>query len=92
MTRHLIRPAAACLTLALFAAGCGGSNATTTTPAPHPGVAARCAAQSHDEPGTMGLCLASHGVRLGDNGTLARCAGAANTRAEVTACLEKAAR
>ena len=40
----------------------------------------------------MSLCLASHGVHLPGNGTLARCAGAANTGAEVNACLEKAAR
>jgi hypothetical protein len=93
MTRHLKRPAAACLTLALLAAGCGGSNHTTTTkPAPHSGVAGRCAAQSNGEPGTMGLCLASHGVHLPSNGALTRCAEAANTRADVTACLEKAAR
>jgi hypothetical protein len=40
----------------------------------------------------MGLCLAAHHVRVPSNGTLVRCAEAANTREEVTACLEKAAR
>jgi hypothetical protein len=93
MTRHLTL---AFVLLGLFAAGCGGSNHTAATstarPAPHAGVAARCAAQAHGEPGAMGLCLAAHGVRMPSGGALVRCAEAANTRAEVTACLSRAAR
>ena len=90
MTRHLTL---ALVLLGLFAAGCGGSDHTATTrPAPHAGVAARCAAQANGEPGAMGLCLAAHHVRVPSSGALVRCAEAANTRAEVTACLSRAAR
>jgi hypothetical protein len=40
----------------------------------------------------MSLCLAAHGVPVPSGGRLVDCAEAANTRAEVTACLAKAVR
>jgi hypothetical protein len=91
---------ASALTLGLAAAGCGGSSASTTATPPSSGsagsgsraaIGSRCAAQAKGDLGAMGLCLASHGVVLPSNGKLVTCAEAANTRAEVTACLAKAA-
>jgi hypothetical protein len=87
MTRHLTLAA---LSLMLGLSACGGS--TTAKPAAHAGAAERCAAHSGGDPGAMGLCLAAHHVRVPSNGVLVRCAEAADTRAQVTACLEKAAR
>jgi uncharacterized membrane protein len=91
---------ASAVTLGLGATGCGGSAASTTsatTPQRSAGAGAReaivrrCAAHANGDPAAMGLCLASHGVTLASQGKLVTCAQAANTRAEVTACLTKAA-
>jgi uncharacterized membrane protein len=88
------------VTLGLAATGCGGSATSTTSTATHQRSAGagtraaiihRCAINANGDPAAMGLCLAGHGVTLPSQGKLVTCAQAANTRAEVTACLTKAA-
>jgi uncharacterized membrane protein len=90
---------ASAVTLGLAAAGCGGSAASMTSgatsersagPGARTAIVGRCAAQANGDPAAMGLCLASHGVTVPSQGKLVTCAEAANTRAEVTACLTKA--
>jgi hypothetical protein len=86
--------------IGLAAAGCGGSTVRTTTSRPDSGSAGsgsnaaivnRCAGRANGDPATLGLCLASHGVVVPSHGKLVSCVQAANTRAEVTDCLAKAA-
>jgi uncharacterized membrane protein len=90
---------ASAVTLGLSATGCGASATSTTSTTPQKRstgagaratIVSRCAAQANGDPAAMGLCLASHGVALASQGKLVTCAEAANTRAEVTACLTKA--
>ena len=81
-------------------AGTRPPSRSTTSTAPHPrsagsgsreAIVGRCAARANGDPAAMGLCLAAHGVTLPSHGRLVSCAEAANTRAEVTACLTRAA-
>jgi uncharacterized membrane protein len=89
---------ASAITLALAATGCGSSSTSTSSTAAQPRpagtgaratIVGRCAAQASGDPAALGLCLASHGVTLPSQGKLVTCAEAANTRAEVAACLTK---
>jgi hypothetical protein len=91
---------ASAVTLGVSVTGCGSSTISTTSTTPHQRsagagartiIVGRCAAQANGDPAAMGLCLASHGVTVPSQGKLVTCAEAANTRAEVTACLAKAA-
>src|SRR3954466_6528789 len=86
----------AVLTLRLATAGCGGSSARPSpapaAPRPHAAIADRCAARAGGDPGAMGLCLAAHHVVVPDDGRMVNCVQAADTRADVTACLAKAVR
>ena len=94
---------ASAVAIGLAAAGCGGSTVRTTTSRPDSGSAGsagsgsnaaivnRCAGRANGDPATLGLCLASHGVVVPSHGRVVSCVQAANTRAEVTDCVVKAA-
>jgi anthranilate/para-aminobenzoate synthase component II len=102
MTRQSTQRAAALLaaTLTLGLGGCGGaSTRAATSPGPRPpasgghaAIIGRCSARADGDPAALGLCLASHHVVVPGGGGITRCMQAANTRADVTACLARAAR
>jgi hypothetical protein len=90
---------AVALAACLAAVACGGGAAKTAPPqagtAPLgslPGVADRCAARAGDDPAEMSLCLASHGVKVGEGADLRRCVARVHDGAAMIACLRTAAR
>ena len=68
------------------------TGAAPSVAAGHAAVVSLCSAQADGDPGSMGLCLARHGITVAPDGKMLTCLQTATDRAGVTACLTKYAR
>jgi hypothetical protein len=80
------------LAACLAAVACGGGASKPAPLGSLSGVADRCAARAGNDPAAMSLCLASHGVNLGEGADLRRCVARAHDGAAMIDCLRTAAR